>query len=617
MNDSTDNTAPAAAPAIAPERLEQAIGIVRRMREEIGRAVVGQEAVLDQVLACCLAGGHVLIEGVPGLGKTLLVKALAKTFAGEFSRIQFTPDLMPADVMGHAVFDMKNQSFSIRKGPVFTHLLLADEINRAPAKTQSALLEVMQERQVTIEGESHLLAAPFMVLATQNPLENEGTYPLPEAQLDRFLVKVRIGYPSADEEEAMLQMVTRDRVGDGLDVDKVATLVKPETIVTLQNLVARIRVDDAVPSMRCGWCAPRATGPALPSAPGRAARSRWCGWRARWRWPPVATSSRRTTSRPPRCRCCGTGWRCRRKANSMACPATSCWRCWSNRWPRRVAERAVMTPAPRLLGALGALAALGVAAGFWPLLLPLAQGCALALAMAAGADALLSRRAPQLRAERMVAGVWPVDAWNGATVELHNEGARALAFELLDDCPPGWLVEGLPHASRVGPGAFAAIGYRLRPQRRGDAHFGAAHVRIASPFGLWRRIHRVGPRQDVKVFPDFSSLLGHTLTATDRRAPTAGAIRKRRRGEGTDFRQLREYRKGDSLRSIDWKATARHQKPISREYQEERDQQVVFLLDTGRRMLAEDDGSTHFDHALNAVLTLASWPRNRATRSAC
>ena len=246
MNDSTVNTAPAAAPAIAPERLEQAIGIVRRMREEIGRAVVGQEAVLDQVLACCLAGGHVLIEGVPGLGKTLLVKALAKTFAGEFSRIQFTPDLMPADVMGHAVFDMKNQSFSIRKGPVFTHLLLADEINRAPAKTQSALLEVMQERQVTIEGESHLLAAPFMVLATQNPLENEGTYPLPDAQLDRFLVKVRIGYPSADEEEAMLQMVTRDRVGDGLDVDKVATLVKPETVVTLQNLVARIRVDEAV-----------------------------------------------------------------------------------------------------------------------------------------------------------------------------------------------------------------------------------------------------------------------------------------------------------------------------------------------------------------------------------
>ena len=242
MNDKV-NDGQATIPA---ERLQQAIDIVTRIRSEIKRAVVGQQTVLDQVLACCLAGGHVLLEGVPGLGKTLMVNALAKTFAGNFSRIQFTPDLMPADVMGHALFDLKNQTFSIRKGPIFTHLLLADEINRAPAKTQSALLEVMQERQVTIEGESHKLESPFMVLATQNPLENEGTYPLPEAQLDRFLVKVSIEYPSEEEETTMLQMTTKNRVGDGLDVSQVATLIKPETMVALQQIAAQIRVDDAV-----------------------------------------------------------------------------------------------------------------------------------------------------------------------------------------------------------------------------------------------------------------------------------------------------------------------------------------------------------------------------------
>jgi len=247
MNDTADTSAATApAPGIPADRLQQAAEIVRRMREEIGRAVVGQDSVVTQVLACCLAGGHVLIEGVPGLGKTLLVKALAKTFAGSFARIQFTPDLMPADVTGHAMFDMKTQSFSVRRGPVFTHLLLADEINRAPAKTQSALLEVMQERQVTIEGESHPLASPFMVLATQNPLENEGTYPLPEAQLDRFLIKVRIGYPAEAEETALLRMVTRGRIGDELDTAQVKTLVRPENMVALQRLVAQIAIDDAV-----------------------------------------------------------------------------------------------------------------------------------------------------------------------------------------------------------------------------------------------------------------------------------------------------------------------------------------------------------------------------------
>ena len=263
-----------------------------------------------------------------------------------------------------------------------------------------------------------------------------------------------------------------------------------------------------------------------------------------------------------------------------------------------------LTPSRNLLLAAGGLAALGAAAGHWSALETLWQGAALAAVACACADAWLSRRRPALRVERELGGVWPVGVWNSVTVKLHNEGARTLDVDLYDDYPTAWAMEGLGHRSAIAPGAFAAVTYRLCPDRRGQVRFGPAHLRVASPLRLWQRLHRIGPDSAVKVFPDFSQLLGHTLSATERSSPQAGAIRKRRRGEGTDFRQLREYRQGDSLRSIDWKATARRNKPISREYQEERDQQVVFLLDTGRRMLARDDLTTHFDHALNAVLTL-------------
>ena len=193
-----------------------------------------------------LAAGHVLIEGVPGLGKTLLARALAKTFEGKFARIQFTPDLMPNDITGHVIYDQNTQKFNIRRGPVFTHLLLADEINRAPAKTQSALLEVMQEQQVSIEGQAMHVPQPFMTLATQNPIEQEGTYPLPEAQLDRFLLMIKIDYPSADEEQELIRLVTEQQVGNLLDVTRVDTIIKPQQILQLQQLTATVRVDESV-----------------------------------------------------------------------------------------------------------------------------------------------------------------------------------------------------------------------------------------------------------------------------------------------------------------------------------------------------------------------------------
>lgn len=236
----SDEIAP---PSTAPDDTFDILEVVARMRSEVGKVMLGQDDVIDMVLAAFLASGHVLIEGVPGLGKTMLVLALSRTFGGDTQRVQFTPDLMPTDVTGHAIFDQDSAKFHIRRGPIFTNFLLADEINRAPAKTQSALLEVMQERQISIEGQTFALERPFMVLATQNPIEQDGTYPLPEAQLDRFLFKIDIGYPDGDDEVAIVDMVTSARVGDQLDVDKVEPFLSVTMAQQVQKACATVRVD--------------------------------------------------------------------------------------------------------------------------------------------------------------------------------------------------------------------------------------------------------------------------------------------------------------------------------------------------------------------------------------
>ena len=228
------------------QAVEAASATIDQIRSQIQKVMVGQREVIDQVIAALLSSGHVLIEGVPGLGKTLLVKAMARCFNGQFRRIQFTPDLMPSDVTGHAMYDMKSEQFKIRKGPAFTNLLLADEINRAPAKTQSALLEVMQEKQITIEGKPFKAQLPFMVLATQNPIEQEGTYPLPEAELDRFMIKVLIDYPSLSEEVSLARQVTTGKSHDSLSVNEIEGVADPKRILELQQLTANIEVDDAV-----------------------------------------------------------------------------------------------------------------------------------------------------------------------------------------------------------------------------------------------------------------------------------------------------------------------------------------------------------------------------------
>ncbi len=235
-----------AAPAPEYDAWTNAAALLQAMQHHLGTVFLGQPAVINQVLVAFIAGGHVLLEGKPGLGKTHLVLALARTFGGVFRRIQFTPDLMPGDVTGHTLYDMGRQEFKLRRGPVFANLLLADEINRAPAKTQSALLEVMQEWQVTIDGQTLPLTPPFMTLATQNPIEQEGTYALPEAQLDRFLMKVIVDYPSLEEEERIVNAVASGTGSGKLDPAAVPQLCGPAEVIALQQTAAAVQCQPEV-----------------------------------------------------------------------------------------------------------------------------------------------------------------------------------------------------------------------------------------------------------------------------------------------------------------------------------------------------------------------------------
>ncbi len=226
--------------ALDAGRAEAIAGRLEEVLAEVGRVIVGQRPMLEGMLLGLAAGGHVLLEGVPGLAKTLAVKSLAGALRADFHRIQFTPDLLPADLVGTTIYRRETGEFTVKKGPVFTNVLLADEINRAPAKVQSALLEAMQERQVTIGDRSFPLPEPFIVLATQNPIEQEGTYPLPEAQVDRFLMKIRVDYPEREQERLILERMA------GLDVPAVSPVIGPEDVAELREALASVFVDEKI-----------------------------------------------------------------------------------------------------------------------------------------------------------------------------------------------------------------------------------------------------------------------------------------------------------------------------------------------------------------------------------
>ncbi len=222
-------------------KVEAEAAFVSALRMEISKVIVGQKQLIDRLIVALLANGHVLVEGLPGLAKTSTISALANSISASFNRIQFTPDLLPSDVVGTLIYNPKEASFSVKKGPVFANLVLADEINRAPAKVQSALLEAMQERQVTIGNDTYDLPNPLMVLATQNPVEQEGTYPLPEAQVDRFMFKVIVGYPSREEELAIQKRMAKTSANQ-----KINAVITPEAILKVRSVVDEVYIDDQI-----------------------------------------------------------------------------------------------------------------------------------------------------------------------------------------------------------------------------------------------------------------------------------------------------------------------------------------------------------------------------------
>ncbi len=227
--------------AVVNERIAKESAFVEELVSEIGRVVVGQRYMIERLLIGLLGDGHVLLEGVPGLAKTLTVSSLAQAINAQFQRIQFTPDLLPADLLGTLIFNQREGSFSIKKGPIFANIILADEINRSPAKVQSALLESMQERQVTIGDTTYPLEEPFLVLATQNPIEQEGTYPLPEAQVDRFMMKIKVGYPSRDEELEIMRRMARTG-----ERPQIRTIIQPAQIISARKVLNELYIDERV-----------------------------------------------------------------------------------------------------------------------------------------------------------------------------------------------------------------------------------------------------------------------------------------------------------------------------------------------------------------------------------
>ena len=569
--------------------------------DEVERAVVGKRDVLELVLMGFLADGHVLLDDLPGVAKTLMARSFAAATGLSFRRIQFTPDLLPSDITGATLLDQRTQTFSFRPGPLFANLVLADEVNRAPAKTQAALLEAMQERQVTADGITYPLEPPFLVVATQNPIEYEGTYPLPEAQLDRFILRTAVGYPSLDDEWNLLAR----RMERGTDEVMLTAVTDAAGLRAMQASLECVHVDEAigryvvalVDATRNGAAAGRGE-PAWKPRPDQAGScprahrgSRLRHTRRREGDPgPGARASRCVAQRPVGAtgRCCGRARRARRRGPGAV---------------GRVTERIALQrrASPRLV----AVAAVAVGGLFGGLL--------------AGRPELVAVAAPF--ALIFVAGVVLAER-PVVSVDIRAESDRVVAGEdivvaitVTSTVPASRVALWLPHqgfASVVEPedrqlswavrvAGSAVLTARLHTPRWGVESLGPARLDVSGPLGLVRWVGRGQSTSIVRVLPDDGTL--QTLLPNLEPRTASGAHVARRRGDGFEFAEIRQYREGDRLRSVNWYQTARRGELWVNDHHPERSGDLVVVVDTfaDRR----PDGSASLEDTVRAAWQIA------------
>ena len=568
------------------------------LQDAVGRVVVGQERPLRLAFLTFLCSGHSLFEGVPGVAKTLLVRTLARTVGLRFGRVQFTPDLMPSDITGTPVLNPATGEFRFRPGPLFADLLLADEINRASAKTQAALLEAMQERAVTVDGTPHPLGEHFTVFATQNPVEQEGTYPLPEAELDRFLFKIEVGYPSEEEEQALL---TRHH---GVDPAQavVETVIAGEELAQLRSLTRQVIVREEIIAYVAALV--RATRADVQFALGASPRA---GLMLVWAAKAHAAVEGRDFVIPEDVQEIWSPALCHRVVLDPAVeveggdPGPG-----AGAHPReRDGSALTVFPARRALVACAVWTGAAVVAALFPALLPLlltAAGVMLAVMLW---DALLLGQKPAPELQRRIPERATQDQDVDLCLAVTNRASETIVVDVIDELPTDLAPDDPSFANvRVGSNRTFELSYTVRPAQRGDRPLGRAILLERSPLGFWRRRIMGGEGAPLRVYPDARRFLGREALNPDRIRAELGIRPFRQRGEGMEFDSLREYVAGDDPRRIDWAATARRGRAITRLYQHERNHTVVIAVDTSRLMAARCGSRTKLDHAVDAALAL-------------